>query len=314
MWMFWNLHSPVWSPEDGAGGGGEDGNGGEAEGSEGAENGGEKPGSILDTAGDGEEGGEGGEWTPPADLPEHLRGADVNETLTKVMDAYKGARDKIAKGTGGLEGEVPDSADGYKIEATGDDDVVAAELNKDESKPVLDAFRNAALKVGMPDKAFEAFIREGLTSLAEDGIPIGVSDDQAIELSGQQEREQLIKIVGDPREAGTVISTVDAFGKNMVEAGVMSEADLDEFRVMVGTAESAHIMYRILTAKLGEKPIPPSVGGEGEMSAADAYANYSKALSMSPGPERDQAIEDAMAAMKRAYGDKSAGSIRSKVV
>lgn len=321
MWKFWNYHGPVWSPADEGGSGGEGGQEGAGEGA-GEEQGGGKT-SILDFASEGNdtaEGGEGGDYELPEglELPDHLRGTSAEDTLAKVAAAYKGARRELSqKGKGeGLAGDVPETPDGYTFEADGDDDNVAAELNSEASKPIVDAFRNAAHELGIPAPAFEQLMRKGLAGVGEAGIPIGVSNEDAEAISAEAEMEALTEQVG-AREAGTIVNTLKSYGQKLVDRGVLQdEGDITEYYQMIGTARAARIFHRIMTGEFGEKPIPPADGADGSVTATEAYAAHNRASSLPAGAERDQAMAEATRMMEKAFGKDGppAGQFRSSVL
>lgn len=334
MWKFWQYHAPVWSPEDeGAGGsggeGGDGGSGGEGEGAggEGGEGEGQDKGSsILDFATKQKTGGKEGEgdgdaWKLPdgMELPDHLLGQTADETLAKVTKAYQGARRELSqkgKGESSLEGAVPDDPDGYKFDPEGDDDKIAAELNSEASKPYVDAFRKAAHKLGIPDKAFTQLMREGLGGIAESGMPIGVSNEEAQKISGEQEMASLIKEVGQ-KEASTIVNTIGTYAEKLAQRGVLKdEADMAEFSQMVGTGRAARIFHRILTGEMGEKPIPTADGADGSVTPQEAYAKHAAASRMPGGAEKDAAMAEAQRLMQKAFGNspQATGSIRSGVL
>lgn len=237
MWKFWQYHAPVWSPADeGSGGSGEGngdgGSGGEGEGAGGEGEGGDGDGqgqgnsSILDfatktKAKEGE--GDGEAWKLPdgIELPDHLVGSTADETLAKLSKAYQGARRELSqkgKGEGKLEGAVPENPDGYKFDPEGEDDKIAEELNSEASKPYVDAFRKAAHKIGIPDKAFTQLMREGLSGIAENGMPIGVSNEEAARISGEQEMAKLVQEVGQ-KEASTIVNTIGTYAEKLAQRG-----------------------------------------------------------------------------------------------
>lgn len=333
MWKFWQYHAPVWSPADEGSGGSGEGNGdggsggeGEGAGGEGGSGDGEGQGqgnsSILDFATKGKtKEGDGDAWKLPdgMELPDHLVGSTADETLAKVTKAYQGARRELSqkgKGEGKLEGAVPDDPDGYKFDPEGDDDKIAAELNSEASKPYVDAFRKAAHKLGIPDKAFTQLMREGLSGIAENGMPIGVSNEEAQKISGEQEMASLVKEVGQ-KEASTIVNTIGTYADKLAQRGVLKdEQDVSEFAQMVGTARAARIFHRILTGEMGEKPIPQADGADGSVTPQEAYAKHAAASRMKPGAEKDAAMAEAQRLMQKAFGNspQPTGSIRSGVL
>jgi hypothetical protein len=335
MWKMWLRHAPVWAPADegasGDAGAGEGGDGGEGDkgaddGGKGAEGeGGSKPSSILDfatKAKDGDKGeGKAGDWKLPdgLELPEHLVGTSPDETLAKLAKAYQGARRELStkgKGESKLEGAVPESPDGYVFKPVDKDDKIAAELNSEASKPYVDAFRKAAHKLGLPDQAFAQLMREGLAGIAEGGMPIGVSGEEAAKISGEAEMAALTKEVG-AAEASTIVNTIGVYADKLAARGVLKdEADVREFSEMVGTARAARIFHRILTGEMGEKPIPVADGADGTVTPTEAYAKHAAASRMPAGAEKDAAMAEASRLMQKAFGNspQPTGSIRSGVL
>lgn len=337
MWHFWKLYGPVWSPADegasgasgesggeGASGATGEGGKGDGQGDGGAQDQGDGKAagsSILDYATKGDAAAGDGDWTPPEglDLPDHLLGATADETLAKVTKAYQGARASLSqkgKAEGKLDGAVPDDPDGYTFDAEGDDDKIAEELNSEASKPYVDAFRKAAHKLGIPDKAFSQLMREGLAGIAEGGIPIGVSDEEAQKISGEQEMAALVEEVGQ-KEASTIVNTIGTYAEKLAQRGVLKdEADIAEFSQMVGTGRAARIFHRILTGEMGEKPIPAADGADGSVTPQEAYARHAAASRMPPGADKDAAMAEAQRLMQKAFGNspQPTGSIRSGVL
>lgn len=339
MRMNWQKQARVYRPE-GEGQGGDAGQGDAGSGGEGqaaaggaggaadgaGDSGAKAQPSILDLAGKTDEtqgegkSGEEGKKDPPADawkapegIADHLKGKDADETLAKVLKAYQGARNEIAKG-GKMTGTIPETAEGYAIKAKDDKDRIAAEWSKPESKPFVDAFQAAALEMKLPAEVFSDLMRKGLEKVGDLGIPIGMTDEEAIEISAETEMKRLVELAGDPKAAATVVNTVETYSKKLVDSGLITEAERAEFRVMVGTAESAALFYKIMTAEFGERPIPLGDPGAGQISPQDAYAIHARAMAMKPGAERDQAMIDAQAAMQKAFGNQSAGSVKSNIL
>lgn len=298
---------------DGDGEGGDGSGDGEGDGS--SDKGGS--GSILDLATGGDKAKPGdGEYKAPDFLPEHLHGKDDADTLKKVHDAYAGARKSLSKGGQG-DTDVPEKSDGYEFVDTSKDDKpdkVFAELTSEASKPVVSLAQKAAHKIGLGGAKFNEFMREFVSGAAESGLPIGVGDGEAQAISAEAEMERLTEIVGSGSEASTLVNTVSTYAQKLVDRGTIAQDDLSEFAAMVGTAESAHLFYRILTAELGEKPIPAAEGGAGTVTQTDAYALHAKASAMPDGAEKSQAMEAAQRAMQKAFGQNPTGSVKSSVL
>lgn len=337
MWKFWNYHGPVWAPEnEGGGGGGEgEGDGGNAGAPAGDNAGGDAPGAdagksqpstIFDALADAQakaDAGEtkpgekpadppAGEWKAPDGIPDHLKGKTAEETLQKTLKAYSGARAELSKRPA-MAGTVPETPEGYEIKAVGENDPIAAEWSNPDSKPFVEAFQKAAHELKIPAEVFQDLMRKGLEGVGDLGIPIGKSEDELLEISATKEMEDLVSKVGT-KEALTLLNTVDTYAKKLTDSGLLTKEEQAEFRVMVGTAESARVFYKIMTGEFGERPIPPADGGTGDVSQADAYAMHAKASALPAGAEKDAALAAANAAITRAVGTQPAGAIRSNVL
>lgn len=328
-WMRELLRSPE---AEGAAGG--DGNPGEAPGQGGATaspsgDGGGDAGpdgsppsrsSILDFAKRGEAGGEGEGWTPPdgLELPDHLRGADADDTLRKLATAYKGARQELStrkKEDGVLEGAVPKDIDGYQITGDDPDDPIIKDLTSEESKPIVDAWRKAALEVGIPDAAFSKFMQQGIRNMAEQGLQISGDPAETMRVNGEAQLEQLYETHG---KAGgdQMLRAIDTYAQKLAQNQVLrSQEDVQEFAQMVGTAHALELMHRIIVAEFGEKPIPRADGVEGAPSPEEAYELHRQALAMPPGQDREEAVERAEKQLRKALQESSTpGQVRSRVL
>jgi len=272
----------------------------EGDGGEGDDDGAAPKGSLsemLDHASDGEKDGDKGEadgdWSKIAAKlgvdAEHI-GKTPEDTVKALQGRIKGFRDQIGKGK--KAGEVPETAEGYEIEADGEDDIVAPYLNAEENTPILNAFREAALARGMDKGQFAGFLRDGL-SAAHDGGLIDLRDgDTVIAESAQQEMETLSEQIG-ASEAVDMANSVINFGKELVDQGTIPKEWQNEFNVMCGTAEATQIMYNIMTGKMGLKAQPHGDPIKGAKSVDDANDAYRAALAMKPGAERDTAVRAA---------------------
>ncbi len=90
---------------------------------------------------------------PPRGLPDHLFGASDRETVEKLFNANKPARDEIAKF--GELGKLPKDADGYAFEPS---DALKPYLPDFANDPVLKLVRGAAHAAGIREKQFGPFV------------------------------------------------------------------------------------------------------------------------------------------------------------
>lgn len=253
-----------------------------------------------DDDGDGAKGGDD-DWAKVAEKlgvdAEHI-GKSPEDTVKALQGRIKGFRDQIAKGN--KSGDVPESADQYTIEPSGDDDIVAPYLQAEENAPIFEAFQQAAHAHGMPKGAFQGFMRDGLQAAHDSGLIDLRDEETAIAESGKVEMEALVKAIGKEPAIDMMNSVING-GKEMAESGQMPKEWLDEWNIMGGTHVGAQILYSLMTGKRGMKPSPHGQPMEGAKSVEDADDALRTAMAMKPGAERDRAIREAEADQRKAY-------------
>lgn len=262
------------------------------------------------------------EWKLPdgLEIPDHLKGSNAEDTLRKMSVAYKGARQEISsrkKADGVLEGAVPKDIDGYNFDSLAidpKDDPALQDLTSEESKPIVDAFRSAALEAGIPDQAFAKLMHGGMAKLMEGGLNIA-SGEEATRINGEAEMASLVEEVGQAG-ADQIIGQLDSYGQKLASRGILSEqADVEEYAQMVGTARAARIMNRIIQSEFGERAIPPSDGVDGSVTVAEAYEQHASALRMPQGSDREEAIAAAEARIAKAMKEQGTpGQVKSRVL
>jgi hypothetical protein len=295
---------------------------GEAAGGDGVSPAGAKPSGILDFAPKGEKQGEGEAFKLPegVELPDHLVGTDAADTLRKLSKAYAGARADIAKG--GVKpseeiGEIPDDPAKYEITSEDPEDPVFKDMTSEASKPIMDAWRKAAKEAGLGSKQFDAFMKMGYQNMIEGGLKVETDPEQAAQVNGEAEYAALSEEVGKA-QADQILRQLDSFAVQLAENQVLqSQADVDEYAQMVGTAKAARIMQRIQVYAFGDKAIPSgnTDGPAGVPTLDEAYAAKDAALRMDPGAARDQAMRNADGMLEKAMQEGGqSGTIRSKVL
>lgn len=236
-------------------------------------------------------GQEGAKSYRPEGVPENLFGDTDQATIDLMAKAIKGFQ--ADKSNAGRMGSAPENADGYTFEATGDDDELHALLTGDRLKDVVGHARAAALEAGMSTRQFDKFMRH----YAANGIdPLELmSDEHATIASGKAERAALDEMTGDPAVSQGILDLVVGKGTFLKNAGVLTAEDLDEYRIMCGTAEGMSVMHKVIGALTGEKAVPvvPGLQG-GAMALPQAQAALHAAMALKPNdPNREQAILDA---------------------
>lgn len=101
-------------------------------------------------------------WKAPEGLPEHLAGKDAEETLGKLLGAYKPLRDKLA-----AAGEVPAEAKGYGFEAS---EKLAPFTAKLDGDPFYDAVREISHKAGLSTKQFQSVFGGIMEKMVDQGL------------------------------------------------------------------------------------------------------------------------------------------------
>lgn len=180
--------------------------GGTAGGGDGGEDdGGSRGGSgLLKAARDGGEGDgdkSGLDKTPaPKDgefdlalLPEQFRDDDPAKALEKVFGAWKGMRDKLAKG-----GEVPEKPDGYEVKIPSGKEKFFPDAEKDAGMKV---FREAAHAAGLSQEGFDKLTQSLVDGMAREKMLVEPMDFEA-------ERN---KLDPDPEKALQRVQAADAW-------------------------------------------------------------------------------------------------------
>lgn len=280
--------------------------------------------SILDFApkdGDKAKDGDAAAWKLPdgMEIPEHLVGLSAEDTLKKLSNAYKGARTELStrkKDDGILEGAVPKDIDGYQFTGDLENDPVLKDLTSEESKPIVDEWRKAAMEVGIPDAAFAAFMHKGMANMSAAGFAPAFGDAaEAQRIQGEAEMAALVTELGKSG-ADQTLRQLDTFAQKLANNGILTDkSDVQEFGQMVGTAKAARIMQRIISAEFGEKAIPMGDGVEGAPTLEEAYEQHNAAMSMPRGADRDEAMRRAEARLSQAMaGGSTSGQLRSRVL
>jgi hypothetical protein len=117
-------------------------------------------------------------------LPDHLAGANDRETVDKLFKAFDGYRRSEAD-----RGAVPKTAADYAFDAS---DKLKPFVQNFDKDPVYAAAREIALKAGMTDKVFKAFIPGLLEHLVEGGLV-----DQPIDAKAQLRALAPSNVAGD---------------------------------------------------------------------------------------------------------------------
>lgn len=226
-----------------AGGGAEDGAAGAGSGGEAAGASGESQQPA---------GGASGAVSPyrPEGLPDHLAGTTEKETIEKLWNGYKGARDKIAHG-----GDVPAEAAGYTFEPS---DAVKPYAESLATDPLFGAAREIALKHGLSNKAFGGFMNDIMAAMIDGG---GVIEP----FSAEKELETLLPDVTDPAARKTqgeklsrdAIALLDVFKQQGAP-----EAAIEFLKLNLDRAVAIQLVNWMGSRPPASGEIAPALGGK----------------------------------------------------
>jgi hypothetical protein len=223
-----------------------------------------------------------GGWKAPDFLPEHLRGKDMAETFEKVTGDWKAFRDRFA--------QVPqpgkDVAE-YQFQPSEKAAPYLGDLSKD---PVFDVARQAALKAGLPPKAFSDFVGTLYDTLAEGGQlpkPYNLASERDAlvgpdaRFMSDAQKDEIIK---------PILTQGVAFLEGLKREGAISDAGFAQLGAMLDTAEGAKTLAAI--AKRIGSPQPGGVAMGGDPAARGLTPESVRAMQKDPRANPNSASYD----------------------
>lgn len=250
---------------DGANGGAGDGNGNGGDGA-GADG---KPASgagLMDLAGkggEGQEGGEkGGEGKPaaakaPANTPPQFLNQDGSLNTEALLKSHGDLRSELSR----KPGRPPEKPEAFKLEVASDKLKAANITAFDEADPVLKVARNAFHKAGISNDQANIIAN----AIMEHAVETGEILDPTAAVQAEFSK------LGTKAEAQAIVDGIAGWGEGLKTMGVLSAEELQEFKYMAGTALGAKVMLK-LRELTGEQPIPRGGTIVGDsVSAEEAY-------------------------------------------
>ncbi len=230
----------------------------------------------------------------PEGLPDHLVGANEQETIDKLAKAYENARKSIAEG-------VPKTPDEYQLKL--DDD--AAKLFGPDlaADPVMTALRAKAHEAGLKGSQFNAFMAGAIGELAKMGVVAPPVDAKA---DLEAVRAQLKDLGQDTSDAAITMEIqkhaawVDVFGKQ----NNLKPETIDAMKAFVDIPAGLPVLRAIQQA-LGASPIAmggnqaPTTWTKDKLREAQADPRLNPS---SPKYDR-QFVEDVDRAYRQVYGN-----------
>ena len=146
----------------------------------------------------------------------------------------------------------------HKAPEGGKYDFEAASLKADD--PVAKAYADWAGKYGVSQQAFE--------DLAKQITGMGAENIQQAQLSAKAEREAL------GPNADAIIGNMTSWARGMVQKGIWSANDFEEYKVWGGTANGMKALMKLRETYEGRVPVDTikNTGGDGVMSDEDLNA------------------------------------------
>jgi hypothetical protein len=189
----------------------------------------------------------------PEGLPDHLVGANDQETIDKMHKALDGFRKDLSK-----KG-VPESADGYEL--TLPDEIKAQVLRPgaDGKDPLLEAMKPIAHKYNLPKEAFNEMAGEFFQAVAK---VLGSADPAAQAEAGEDAPDFDFKAAGGLEKAQPRIDAANLWIKGLAESQKIPESVQKELQIMAGYTQGVETLLAI-RALTGEKSIPANLGGDG---------------------------------------------------
>ena len=232
-------------------------------------------------------GGMGEKPARPDTVPEQFWDAEKGQPRIDSLAKSWADTNKALRELQGKQGlKPPEKAEDYKFELP-KDMKLPVEIKADD--PALNAFRQVAHKMGMSQDQFQAGV-SAMLEATKDFMPAAV--DMAAEM----------KTLGPNGDA--MIGAVHAWGKNLVDSGLWSQAEFEEVIYMGSTAQGILALNK-LREHMGEKPIPTTgVIQEGAPSKDELYAMVND-----PRYGNDEAYtKEVTAKFQQVYGTGPAGS------
>lgn len=232
------------SKGSGGAGGGETGQGGEKK---------TGLGGIIDASGAGKETGTDDKFQgapkfgdfDSALIPEHLRGATAEETLSKLYPAYKGMRDESAKA-----GKAPEKPEDYEpLKLSDESSKIYGDLKDD---PVIQAAAKHAHAAGLPQDKFQQVMGGIMDDLVKSGLvepTINPNDEWA-------------KLQKEDPNATQTVQKMSAFLENAKTVDKVPQDVLDELETMTSTASGIKALS-YMQGKMGEQTTQMNNTGEG---------------------------------------------------
>jgi hypothetical protein len=180
----------------------------------------------------------------PDGLPDHLVGANDQETIDKLFKTVDGFRkEQTKKG-------IPETPDGYTMSLPEEIKGKVFSLDKDGKDPIFEHFKPIFHELNLSDAAANKLITELYTKVSEIAPPAGEGD-ESVDFD--------FKELGGVEKAKPTIDATLAALNGLKARDVLDDADVAELSLSTAHAGGLKALRKLIEAT-GEKIIPANIG------------------------------------------------------
>lgn len=229
----------------------------------------------------------------PEGLPDHMLGTSDQETLDKLLKAYKGARDELANKKG-----LPEKYEDYTIDLSEEDSEKYLVKNEEGIDPVFETMKKTAFEEGIPQESFRRFIEKLYEQVTSD------ADTAADNLKSTVDYQ--FQALGGPEKAKSVVDANTAWIDGLKNRGILTEDEATEMKMHTTYSEGLSWIDKV-RVNSGEKPIPKSLSGQLAGDALDEKALHAMMRDPKYWRDKDPAyIQKVTDGFKDLYGEQAA--------
>lgn len=181
--------------------------------------------------------------------------------MEALAKSQRDLRQQVSKGTA----KPPAKPEDYKIALP---EGAPADLIKPDD-PVMDGIRKAAHAAGVSQQQFEALSRPFLEAAAK-----AIADAPKPKTAEQTKAEEAEFVKAEMAKLGPTaeaqVGAIATWGKGLVQRGVLSQDEFNEFRYAAGTAAGLRMLTK-LRALSGEQAVPIDSAAIGEEGSLQDY-------------------------------------------
>lgn len=193
--------------------------------------------------------------------------------LESMAKALKDARALISKGAH----KAPPKPEDYKINMP---EGVKVEIPADD--PLLVAFRAAAHAEGVSQATFDKLVAPALKILAEKQANVKTPE----QLKAEREEAVKAELAKLGKNGEAIVKSVATWGRGLMEKGIISKEEWQEFRFAAGTAAGVRLLSKLQELAMGHA-IPLDAGAVPETGSLDDYYK----LRQDPNYDKDPALQ-----------------------